>query len=187
MAIGGGLLFDLSANNGVKDGDAYAGMTNVSFGANFFFDISYVEIGLYYAFGSITQVVKYDGDKETDKGGNLGQFGFSLLGKYPIEAGSLVIWPALGVDYNMVLSYKYEGEKVLGDESASKWMSQFGILAGLGLDISITEKLFFRGSGMFHLRLPNKLMKDLADLAGGDAKATMGIGPRVNLAIGYKL
>jgi hypothetical protein len=191
FAIGGGLLTDISGNNGIKlsdEGyDIYDGYRCTSFGVQAFFDITYVEIGLYYAFGSMTRVVQVNDEKASDSAGSVGQVGFSLLGKYPIEVGSMLIFPMFGIDYNMVLSWKYQGENVLGDESASEWLSQLGFLAGLGVDFSMNEKLFLRTTGLFHLRLPAKWAKDSLDLYGDNAKATFGMGPRVTVALGYKL
>jgi hypothetical protein len=190
MAIGGGLTFDLSGNNGIKYDDYYNGFRNTSFGAYGFFDLTYVEIGLYFAYGAMTSVVDMGGASGKAGAGGMTQFGFTLLGKYPIELGKITLFPALGIDYNIPLSWKFEGEKVM-EESVAKWYSQLGFQAGMGLDLGLTEALFLRFNGMFHLRLPTKAMKDTADVYhafyGGDWKATLGFGPRINVAIGYKL
>jgi hypothetical protein len=188
-AIGGGLLFDYSFNGGVKyetvwqgePHDAYDGTDNMSFGGYGFFDITYVELGLYFAYGRI--LTASIGETIVKANGSMTQLGFSLLGKYPIELGRITLFPALGLDYNLALSCNYEGGVKMQD--SLKWMSQFGFQAGMGLDLGLTESLFLRFNGMFHMRLPMKKYKDAADAY--DVKATLGKGPRVNVAIGYKL
>jgi hypothetical protein len=197
LAFGGGLLLDISGNNGVKGKfgsySMYEGIRNTSFGVYGFFDITYVEFSLYSAFGSLTNVYKSNipGDSSGyAKWGNATQFGFGVLGKYPIKLGKIILFPALGVDYNLVLSFKDTyGTKAT---DATEYLSQFGFLGGAGLDIGFGDHIFLRATGLFHLRLPNKLSKELRDaLKLGytsfmDWKTTLGAGVRFNVAIGYK-
>jgi hypothetical protein len=120
--------------------------------------------------------------------GNVTQFGIAVLGKYPIELGTITLFPLLGISYNMVLSAKDpDGNKY--DDAGD--LSQLGILAGIGLDVNITDALFFRAEGIFQLRLPNKMQKDMADYMkayyGVDFPPTVGLGPVIKVAIGYRL
>jgi len=202
MSIGGGAFFDFSGNNGVKytgdnkDFDGYyTGIRNLSIGAFGFFDVTYAELSVNFAYGSLSPAVsgKYMGEtlklskEEEDIKTSVMQFGFSVLGKYPINMEGVTIFPMLGVDYNIVLSgkskYKDEEEtmKSPGD------YSQFGFLGGIGADINISGPLFVRLEGLLHMRLPSKVMKDsIKGEMKNDLKATWGIGPQIKVAIGYK-
>jgi hypothetical protein len=212
MSAGGGALFDFSGNNGIKEEttypsnyydsklrgkteSAYLGHRSTSFGAFGFFDVTYVELGLYFAFGSMKGVaVLGDEDKEvSDDSESMVQFGFSILGKYPINMGDFTLFPLLGIDYNRVLSVGGETEKI------GEYYSQFGFLAGLGGDIKLSGPLFIRLEGLLHLRLPAKLYKELKDAGDVLSKAnealggpktststTLGFGPQIKVALGYK-
>ena len=203
LALGGGGLFDWSLiGNGMKGSINYEGlggnfdasMKNLSVGGFLFFDATYAELDASFAYGMITG--KADGTGvwadlgnivaglDNSKGTQL-QLGFSLLGKFPIGSGSFVFFPLLGADYNLVLSYKSGGEtqKNPGD------ISQIGFLGGVGFDINFS-KLFLRTEAMFHLRLPNKIVKDAATAMGSSGiyttDTTFGMGPRVKLGLGYR-
>jgi hypothetical protein len=216
MSVGGGVFSDLSFNNGSKMETTYpssypdplknrtdtvsGGFRNMSFGAFGFFDITYAEIGGYFAYGLTTYVSETkEGTKDpvktgpTDTGGVL-QFGFSFLGKYPVDMGSVTIFPLVGFDYNIVLS---ADTKLRGIYNAID-LSQLGFLAGIGSDVKLGGPLFIRLEGLLHLRLPTKVakaQKEAADLiynATPNPKPsiktsnTMGFGPQVKVAIGYK-
>jgi len=180
MSAGGGLLFDLSGNNGVKAGGSYAGVRNLSFGGYGFFDATYVEVDVSFAYGKLTYVAEGGGSSASEDFGNAMQLGLSLLGKYPIDLGSFTLFPLLGINYNMVLSHKLDG--VSNDKPGD--LSQLGILGGVGADFGLTDSLYLRAEGLFQLRLANKYQKDLADMY--DASTTLGMGPRIKVGIGYK-
>ena len=105
-------------------------------------------------------------------------FGFSVLGKFPFELSSFTLFPLAGIGYNMALSAKFEGEKY--DDAMD--LSQFGILAGAGIDYPITNKLFIRGEVLFNLRFASKYMKDIYDFE----TKTLGFGPRIKIGVGYR-
>ena len=203
MSVGGGLFYDLSLLGGMKDDDG-ASMTfpNHSFGASVFFDATYVAVDLNFGIGFSLEGTQKDKDgKKADKadeyhGSQFVNFGFGLIGKYPIELDALTVFPLVGVTYNMVLSSsspkytadgKYDGrekDKYEGDEKISD-LNQLGFVLGVGGDFDITEQLYFRGMLAAHLRLPNKEVKDFAK--DFEVSAVPNIGPRLTLAVGYKL
>ncbi|MDR1468555.1 MAG: hypothetical protein LBT00_04615 [Spirochaetaceae bacterium] len=184
--------FSLSAGGGgYLAGDLTGGvemsgieMTNTYFGGGpfVFFDAKYAEVSVGLLFG----------------GGEVELFGFavdttrtslniSLLGKYPFAlSDKLTLFPAVGIDYEVVLGAKFDGETYQnedGDDAPGDF-SALWIKAGAGLDVSLTEKLYFRGEALLGFRLANKFEKDLADEDGVDTK--LGIGPTVKLGVGYK-
>jgi len=184
MSAGGGLLFDWSFNNGVETKisgkRAYTGINALSFGGFGFFDATYAEVDVSFAYGLLTLASDADGSKDSKDLGSALQLGFTLLGKYPIGLGGFTLFPLLGADYNLVLSVK---NKDGSSESKPGEYSQFGLLAGAGLDFPLTSALYLRGEALFHLRFASKLMTDIA--SSGDS-TTLGMGPRIKIGVGYK-
>jgi len=193
MAAGGGLLFDYSLNNGIelKGGgeSAYMGIKNLSFGGYGFFDATYAELDVSFAYGSLTLVREENGVKAPDESASALQLGFTLLGKFPIGLGSATFFPLLGAGYNVVLSLKDEHGNSVDDPPPGDY-SQIGILAGAGLDLHFTEHLFLRAEALFQLRLASKIFKDVADryknYPGVTADTTFGMGPRIKIGLGYR-
>jgi len=180
MSVGGGLLFDYSANNGVSAADYYAGIRNSSFGGFIFFDATYAEVDVSFARGNLTSVYEKGNNSGTADMGSAMQLGFSLLGKYPVRRGYFTFFPLLGVNYNVVLSGSDpDGNKF--DKPGN--LSQFGIQGGAGMDYNLTHALYLRGEALFQLRLASKTMNDAAT---GDTSTTLGMGPVVKVALGYR-
>jgi len=178
LAAGGGLLLDWSTNNGVKYGSNYMGNNNLSFGGFGFFDATYGEADISFAYGSLSAY----------KSGNVTihlqdvsafQLSFSFLGKYPIGIGSVTLFPLLGISYNMVLSAKNDS----GSNGDPSDLNQFGFLIGGGLDFPLTSAIFLRGETLLHIRLP---CEEWSDYAVGGADTTIGFGPRIKVGVGYK-
>jgi len=194
LSAGGGGLFDYSLNNGlqthISGSKVYAGYNNLSFGGFAFFDATYAELDVSFAYGKLSYVVKGGGEVEEGMAGNMLQLGFSLLGKYPMGLGGITLSPLLGANYNLVLSGKNpeDGSRI---EKPMNW-SQLGFLAGVGLDFNFSRFVFLRTEALFGLRLPSKEMKNEKNRAGSgpDAlsgvKTTLGMGPRIKIGVGFK-
>jgi len=180
LSAGGGLLFDYSGNNGVKNGSNYFGVRVMSFGGYGFFDATYVEADISFAYGSLTAVAEGGGSSATEDMGSAMQLGLSLLGKYPIELGSVLFFPLFGINYNMVLSAKDPNGNAYTDAGD---LSQFGLLTGVGADFGLSDSLYLRAEGLFSIRFASKYQKDAAV---GGASTTLGMGPRIKVGIGIK-
>jgi len=191
LSAGGGVLFDHSRNNGFKvkeDGvNGSAGFNETNFGGFIFFDATYVEFDVAFAYGSWKSYAKNDfKDAEGEFVADLSvlQLNFALLGKYPIEVGGFTIFPLLGFNYNRVLSAKADGEDIsefvkLGD------LAQIGLLGGIGADFNINNSLYVRAEGLFQIRFACKYQKDMKKLMDA-GKTTLGLGPVIKVAVGYK-
>jgi len=196
MSVGGGLLVNPSFNNGFKaemPGSGSGGMdwTNTTIGAFVFFDAAYAELGVNFGYGITkakgTGFMNWTGSPYylgTYNGGAT-QFGLSLLGKYPINLGAVTVFPLLGVEYNVVLSWRDENDQELGGVSRAIDLSQLGFLAGVGMDYGLSDRLYLRGEAMFQLRLPSKFAKDMADLFPSGTPG-YGMGPVIKIGVGYK-
>jgi len=194
MSAGGGLLFDMSFRNGYEDpfrdweGTFTQTVKNTSFGGFGFFDATFVEANISFAYGFLTYVEKLKGSKneedyrETEEIGTVMQLGLGIMVKYPFDMGTITVFPLFGINYNFILSGK---DTDGNDISDVKDFSQFGVLGGLGLDFNLTNNLFLRGSALLHVRIPSKSSRDQADeIRGG--RPILGFGPLVRLAVGYR-
>jgi len=222
ISFGGGALLDWNFGNGIrttygkaaeperKDGDTdYAGMRNMSFGGFVFLDVTYAEIDVSFAYGSLTGVGRVNKDKSvTVDGGSMLQLGFSILGKYPVNLGKITVFPALGVGYNMVLSTdpKFTKETVKVIDSNGKEieverkisdLNQFSILAGGGFDYNVNRNMYVRFSALAQLRFASKAMTNALDAATeleklkekekqGSLSTTLGFGPVIKIGVGYR-
>ena len=196
-SAGAGLLLDYSGNNGMENKAGgitdFIGLRNMSFGGFAFFDIRYAELDLSFSYGSLKDVIRESGsDYKIVFTGNVLydsaiQLGFTILGKYPIAVRNspIIFFPLFGIDFNLVLSirdpngYKYD---VYGIKSVD--FSQFGLLGGAGFDFIFAGNIFLRAEGLLHLRFASRFMRDFASAL--DNKTTLGIGPRIKVAFGYR-
>ena len=185
MSAGGGLLLDMSYGNGLE-GDIDVSFDNTSFGAFVFFDLTYIEASLYYSYGIVKSEISGGGQSmQLMPDMNLSQFGFTLLGKIPIELGGFVLFPAFGIGYNSVLSATDEDGATYSDAAD---LSQFGLLLGAGADFPLGDGLFLRAEALCNIRLPSKVMVDLLDYLKPLAdKTTVGLGPCIKVGMGFKL
>jgi len=175
MSAGTGLFFDFNVHNGVLYNGKYDGTRIMTLGVHGFFDATYAEADISLAYGKlISESDKHDFDSR------MMQLGLAFLGKYPFELGDFTLFPLLGFDYNVVLSHTVAGTR---DPEPGKW-NQLGLLAGAGADFDLTDVLYLRGEGLFHIRLPNTFWKNQASAAGGSA--TFGMGPRIKIGVGYR-
>jgi hypothetical protein len=181
MAAGGGLLLDWSVGNKIKMGSREGELQNLSFGGFGFFDATYAELDVNFTYGFLdaNYNFNYSGFFSGSTKANALQLGFSLLGKYPIGMNGFTLFPLLGADYNRVLSFMIKNE-YLWDKPGGD--SQFGLLAGAGLDFPFSSALFLRAEALFHYRFPSENMKSL----GSSASTTPGLGPRIKIGVGYK-
>jgi len=195
MSIGGGVLIDTNMGNGLTLGNAgiifgpdlngiemKIGEDITSFGAFFFVDYDFLMVDMSLAFGKETYFLEALGIRDTIDAGSYMSLGFSIFGKYPINMGLFTIFPLVGINYNMVISYEYQGTTYT---DASEWLSQIGILGGAGIDFPLGD-LFLRGEALVSYRLPMKTYNEQAKLHSS-ISANGGIGFRLKVEIGMKL
>jgi hypothetical protein len=145
------------------------------------FDATYVEANLGLAFGTYTYPVSI-----TPFTASTTHLVLSLYGKYPFAVNEkITIFPLLGFDYNVLLSYKYMGGSFSrSDLTYSDYYDAFLISFGVGFDYDIGQSLYFRGEGRWGFRLHTKQeKKDLDTYSGLNIFST---GPKFTAAVGYK-
>ena len=198
MSAGAGFQFDGGRLGGIKlDSDNGMYMNNLNFGGFLFFDATYAELSVGFGGGPVNTVAIFDGKKITDKdivGDSISStaLDIGLLGKYPIEVGSLTVAPLLGAAYSIVLGQKDKDGNDPNENSDMKAadFSNLRLQAGVGTDIAINDNLYCRLQGLLNYRFPNKFLNDLAKLYNDngmdDVKAVGGLGGTFTLAVGYK-
>ncbi|MCL2719734.1 MAG: hypothetical protein FWD47_00150 [Treponema sp.] len=192
LVAGGAFAFDMSAGGGAVLGYNFGGgleekgilperteFPSFSIGAFGFIDLTYIEasVGFLYNPGDMKVTIPGFGSASVDF--NTTSLFFSLLGKYPIDLGFLTVFPAAGIEYQLVLSAKMAGINAndAGDLSAL-WFRLGG-----GLDFSLGGGMYIRGTALYGLRLNNKFEKDIAQLF--DENRKMGHGIQIRAAIGF--
>jgi hypothetical protein len=171
---------------------------NINAGVGMFMDVTYAELYVDASYGYLVYVnkitnvsprgLKSQGPITREIRGNALQFGFSLLGKYPMEIGSITFFPLFGFNYNTFM-FAWD-KKGAGIENTVKTFSQFGIQAGAGFDRDLADRIYFRLEGLFQLRFVSENMKTYYNLkgigGGGNLTVLPGIGPVIKAGFGIK-
>ncbi|MDR0758976.1 MAG: outer membrane beta-barrel protein [Treponema sp.] len=181
LSAGAGGLFSYNFGGGVMNGDDGVSIPYLGGGFFAFFDATYAEVNVGMDFGSAT--LKGEGayaDYIEDTKMSATNLNIGVLGKYPISLGSVVLFPAIGINYRVTLAVKDEDGNEM-DEPGD--FSALSFLFGGGLDYGIGEKLYLRGEVLYSIRLASKFESDQEQ---GDAKYNLGHGPTVKVAVGYK-
>jgi hypothetical protein len=179
-------------------------MPNFNFGVGAFFDGTYFEAFAHVTYG-VLLFVKNDHNEsvagaQKDTGGWRDatlhgyalEFGFGVLGKYPIELGeAFTLFPMFGLNYN---SFMYTINLVKpAAESVIKTFGQFGLQAGVGFDVAMGRKVYFRLEGLCQLRFIGGTLEEYFNTfmrttsAKGNYSLYPGIGPVLKAGFGFKL
>jgi len=111
-------------------------------GAYVFFDAAYVEasFGFFSGSGSRKQTATSGGNSQTDSvDRTLTSLNIGLLGKYPIAINdSLLLFPLLGINYQIVLSTQIDGKdyekRASGEDAGPGDFSALWFQLGAGVD-----------------------------------------------------
>ncbi|MDR2510438.1 MAG: hypothetical protein LBC77_07335 [Spirochaetaceae bacterium] len=162
-------------------------------GGFLFAGINYAELSVGYLgqFGKVTDIkmsmempgVPSQAQDDEDYTSHL--FVVDLLGKYPFAIGEKIsLFPALGVGLKLTLAgHDYDNEVSWG----------LNLKGGGGVDVALTERLFFRGEALFVFQVASDREATLKDdnlpHKPDVTFAATGyyMGPLVKLAVGYKI
>jgi hypothetical protein len=173
-------------------------LQNINGGVGLFVDITYAEIYAGATYGLLNYVNKpasitskgiVPGPVTRDIRGTGLQFGFSILGKYPIEIGSITFFPLLGFNYNTFMyAWDKRGEPI---DDPVKTFTQYGIQAGAGFDYDITSRIYFRLEGLLQIRFVNQNIFEKFNMRGiensGKVNLFPGIGPVIKAGVGFRI
>jgi hypothetical protein len=117
---------------------------------------------------------------------------FGLLCKYPFDMDGFYIFPMLGFEYDLNLSYTdSEGndlkESMTDDERAN--LNMFWIKLGVGLDIPIAGEIYLRPEVLASYKLRSKLDRDWVDqeeASGYDDVSATTVKVDIGFLVGYK-
>jgi hypothetical protein len=207
LVTGGAFAQDISAGAGIFFGGDLGGgfqaseygfsikeeISNSGFGFFGFLDIGYLEASIGFlsgsgeifyqesalGYGSDSFIMYYD----------FSSLHLSLLAKYPVNMGNMTVFPAVGIDYQMVNKLEVEGFplSVFGFDESD--FSALWIRFGGGLDYQINDNLFIRGTALYGIRMQNQYEQDniaYIQQFGVSASAIVGNGFQIKAAVGYR-
>jgi len=199
MGLGGYLMGEMGGGVEASSGNQSYSIVYNNFGGGgiAFLDLTFVELSLGYFKTLVFSIRENSNGSFTGNSTDLSSDGLDIgvFLKYPFAINrKLLLFPLLGGNYRYMLSVQDEdGRKVdgIGDFSAI-WFKLGG-----GLDISFTTNIYLRGEILYGLRLSNEFESNLIDdmrKPGSefsnpniDIKPTLGHGPQIKIAIGFKI
>ncbi|TCW61890.1 hypothetical protein C5O22_03975 [Treponema sp. J25] len=148
-----------------------------------FFDATYVQLSVRYAFtvakskatatsGGIT--LESEGEVQAN------WLDIQALGKYPFKVmENIQAFPLVGIEYLYALSRKEES--VTFPEDSLKYLRDWYLLVGAGVDIGLAKNIYIRPSVLYGINLTAK------DENVPSSITASGSTLKVNLAFGYTL
>jgi len=196
LSAGAGLLIVPAIGEKSYDGEKKGSTEGVMIGGNVFFDITYAEVNIGILGGNFKQKDKDGKVADGDKGTDVTDLTLGLVGKYPFALGDKVkLFPFLGIEYNINLSTKSDGEDVFkdgkygvdkdgNDYSKADVTSSLKLLIGVGVDFDLTDSIYLRGEVGYGYDF---LSKQMNDQIKDDSKNKIinSIIP-IKLAVGFK-
>jgi hypothetical protein len=179
VSVGAGALGVGDFAGGYKKDNISMSYPNFGGGGFVFFDVTYAEVSVGFLAGGGDMVSK-DNNKNITIPWTRSALKLAALGKFPVDLSNvLIIFPATGVEYDMVLSANRDGTEVDDPDN----LSALWVKIGAGLDVAFADQFYFRSELLFGIRLANKEEEDEADLIRGET--LFGFGPTVKIGVGY--
>jgi hypothetical protein len=105
---------------------------------------------------------------EADQDAKLSYVSLAGYGKFPIELGPIVLFPMVGIEYNLAVAGTVAGTKL--SSSDLKDLNEFWIKAGVGADIPVSPQFYIRPELMVGYKLLSKPENDeVASVKAGGA------------------
>jgi hypothetical protein len=183
LSVGGGLYFAQTYSYAKQEGyDAFHTVGSNNFGVLLFFDAAYAEFGL--------NLGGYNYQHFQGSHFNGFNLGFSVYGKFPFTVGSVRLFPLLGLDSQLGLSYldRQLNELPTGINSLSKGdaadlYNSAWIKFGAGADASLSKSLYLRSTFLYGFKFYSAKESDL--MGDQNIKDLIYSGPTFRIAVGY--
>ena len=166
--------------------------SHLSVGPFLFIDFNFVEINIGFPLGFL------NADDTMADNPNFPARTYALRGgaylKYPFSVSQrLVLFPLIGVDYDLYLLAKRDDDRDAtfpissGNQNAKPMdaLNTLWLKAGAGMDASLTENIFLRTEFLYGIRLPNEMEKYLKNSRNG-INFTIFHGGDIKMSVGYR-
>ncbi|HPQ01538.1 MAG TPA: autotransporter outer membrane beta-barrel domain-containing protein [Termitinemataceae bacterium] len=158
-------------------------MTDNAVSVGAFFDATYVQLSVGYAFTVAKSKAKMTvGSSSLESEGEVqaNWMDIQALGKYPFKVvENIEVFPLVGIEYWYALSRKTSSGTT--PEDSLKYLRDWYLLFGAGVDIGVAKNIYIRPSVLYGINLTAK-----DENIPSDWKAS-GSTLKVNLAVGYTL
>ncbi|MGD0728098.1 MAG: hypothetical protein ABSB63_21435 [Spirochaetia bacterium] len=111
------------------------------------FNVGYRMVDGYHAKAIVNGTVQ----SEMDVDAKLSYVSIAGYGKFPIELGPIVLFPMVGIEYDLAVAGTSAGTKLTSQDL--KDATEFWIKAGVGADIPITPQFYLRPELMLGYKL----------------------------------
>jgi hypothetical protein len=198
--LGAGAHFtaDFTSIAATKDGrdaevDVYGNSHLIGGGIYAFLDITYLELNVGFLFGNTNNDKLRDGASDAEKRGtDITAFKIGAFGKYPIALSGFTLFPMLGLDGQIFINGRYDGDDLeyVGRAAGRESLNQFWFKTGVGLDIPVGAKVSLRPEFLYGIRLNTDSEREQLDVENDRnpkmVNAIIGHGLDLRFAFGYK-
>ena len=197
MSAGAGGFFAGDFGGGVRWGSGEQLSTPYTGGGVYlFFDATYAEaFAGYFAGGGKWASDNAKPEHPLPEDAQRASLNIGAFGKYPIDLGSVTVFPLLGLEYDMVISAKLNlanGDDYVFDGSnghyAASALSALWVKFGGGADFALGQTLYLRGELLYGVRMPNAYENEMKDIDNKvEGKPMLGHGLTFKAALGVKI
>ena len=182
MSAGLGGNFSVNFDSYKYDGKDIASQRTIGGGFFALFDATFAEANVGLLFGSMKQ--EHDG-KWDDDALSLSYLTLALYGKFPISLSGFSLFPLLGIQFDLCLSAKQEGEIIFDNPLMRQdFFNRFWIKLGAGADFNLTEKLYLRPSFLYGINFGSVNDRDVKN--NNSKESSFHHGLDVRLAMGFR-
>ncbi|MCL2805117.1 MAG: hypothetical protein FWD26_04180 [Treponema sp.] len=191
---GGGFYYRDFQGSGFEVGDSSVSdrleIFSKGYGLHAFVDVKYIEASLGVLWGIFTmlETEKYFGTADSQRLDiDLQSVNVSLLGKFPFKLGNIILFPAAGIEYQMIRSLIFSYTMFTDTYKFNSLWVRFGV----GLDVSTSGRMYFRFTGLYGIKLYSEAEKEYEERfkllnPGETIEKILGHGLLLKAAIGFK-
>jgi len=191
LSVGGGAFFNAGFGGGIKwPSGAAAAMPYFGGGVYLFFDATYGEAFAGYSMGGGKWKSEAVSDSKIIPDMKCQYINIGVFAKYPVNVGSVKLFPLFGIDYEAAaagkLEYEGGGKTYEFDGADGRYnsgdLSIVWVKFGGGVDFDLGERLYLRGELMYGVRSASEFEKGGA--AFDDKKGETMRGQCVSVRVG---